>query len=255
MKESDELGTTTLRPSQVAILLRLFAASVKQLYERVTAGAGASSSGGGSASIMGGSASAAKKPHVVGSATKSSVVVADSSDTMAAWNSLTEHIQREFPRLLTRFRDDNDNLKVLTQLLPFYDPSAFTAHSKGFKHCLQCVSDICSTNPGEDVLSQVCVALKAWLSTSQLNQASHEIVSQTVQDMLSGLRGRIDECLIDCTQLETAVAASASAAALAATESGSTSKGKRKSLGKGRLGASSDAQDQEQVLRGHVCLL
>ena len=192
MKESDDLGTTTLRPTQVAILLRLFAASVRFLYERVV--------GGTNTAVAVGTNASAKKAGS-NSATKAAIRANADSDSVASWDSLTDHIQRDFPRLLTRFRDDKDNLLVLTQLLPFYDPSAMASNGKSFKQCLKCVSDICFTNPGEDIVSYICVALKSWLSASRSSQVIHDLVSQTIQDMLSQLQSRINDSVTESTEL------------------------------------------------------
>jgi hypothetical protein len=168
MKESDGLIATALPPTLCSILLRLFAYSARHLYTAITSASGKAM-----------------------------------DESMAtAWESLTEHLQKDFPRLLNRFKDNEDNnLEILSQLLPYYDVASSTATAKGFKQCVQCVTDVFAMSTTDLVLQPLSHALKSWVSANKANPANSKLLSEAIKTLVESQRKRLDEGLTEILML------------------------------------------------------
>lgn len=187
MKETDGLIARALPPTLSSILLRLFAASAKHLHGLISA----------SSSLTSPTAASKHSPHKV----------VDES-LASAWESLTEHLQKDFPRMLNRFKDnEDDNLEVLVQLLPYYDASSGSATAKGFKQCLQCVVEVFNISSNETVLQLLSLALKSWLAANKSNASLTKGLTEAVTGLIGSVMARMsasfDECTALLKQLET----------------------------------------------------
>ncbi len=219
LRESDELITSALRSVQSAILLRLFAASAAELHRWylqssfITGGSSGGSSGSGRVTTK-------KRSNVSGSKGSSGGDSDDDAVKFAAWTSLVENIQRDLPRLLTRFRDDDANLVVMTTLVSCYDvsgrsssssaafssaatSSALVSSSKSFQQCLSAVVNIMDSSSNEAALRQLTVSMKSWIVCSGTStRITAGVVTPTVtavKTMLSGVWTKINT-LIDGIQ-------------------------------------------------------
>jgi hypothetical protein len=75
------------------------------------------------------------------------------------WESLNEHLLSHLPKLLVRFRDDQANLEVLVSLLSCCDVSLST---KALKALLKSVNDLFENSSNEEVVVDLCNALREW---------------------------------------------------------------------------------------------
>ena len=148
LRESDELISTALRPTLSSILLRIFVASALKLrdwYVQVKAAQNDEVDG-----MKGGKQRRGSFANRL-----------DSDDQQKALQleSLNEHLLRDLPTLLTRFRDDPANLSVLVSLLGCCD---VTVSNKALKSLLKSVADFFSLSSDENVICSLCTSLRGW---------------------------------------------------------------------------------------------
>jgi hypothetical protein len=181
MKESDGLIATALPSALCAILLRLFAASAKELHALISSDVPAE-----------GNQAGRRDRKIV------------EAHLATAWESLAEQLQKDFPRLLNRFKDNEDNnLEVLSKLLPFFDCTSGVATAKGFKQCLQCVIDVFAISSNEMVLQQLSIALKSWTSSNRSNPGNTKLLTVSLSGLLEAQHSRLVSGLDTCKSLMT----------------------------------------------------
>jgi hypothetical protein len=138
LRESEELISSALRPSQSAILLRMFVHCAVDLNRRRTllAGAGVSLS-------------------------------ANDRHFLQSWEALNEHLLRSLSSLLVRFKDDEANLLVLVDIVPCCTFTAAAASSaaeseRALKTLLKIVMDLFQITRDEKILSVLVGTLCTW---------------------------------------------------------------------------------------------
>jgi hypothetical protein len=158
LREGDDVGATTaLSDAQCSILLRIFAHSASALRASMEQQAETSAS----SSVL--QKVGAKRP--LQSTTK------DDGDL----DELSAQLVSNLPRLLVRFRDDEDNLVVLGDLLPCCDISSTDLHQKSMKLILTTISGIMGSSQNEALIQKFSVSLRHWIklggrSLSQVRQ-------------------------------------------------------------------------------------
>jgi hypothetical protein len=166
LRESDDLISTALRPSQSAILLRIFVSSALDLrdwYQQVRAAQNDEIDG-----MKGGKQ---RRGSFGNRLNTEDQVMAEQ------WESLNEHLLRDLPMLLVRFRDDQANLSVLVSLLGCCDVSV---SNKALKSLLKSVTDFFDSSSDEKVIVALCSALREWALTGGTTKGIYSAVDATV---------------------------------------------------------------------------
>ncbi len=138
LRESDELISSALRPSQAAVLLHMFVCSARDIHRK----------------------------HV------------DGNDASGNWESLNAVLQQSLSSLLQRFRDDESNLDALAGLLELCDYSLVanaagatavsgSSNQKNFKGLLKIVQDLLSSVQSDSLVVKLVGALYSWRTTLQ----------------------------------------------------------------------------------------
>lgn len=151
LRESDDLISTALRPTQSAILLRIFVSSALDLrdwHQQIRAAQNEEVDG-----MKGGKQ---RKGSFANRLNSEDQVLAEQ------WESLNEHLLRDLPMLLVRFRDDQANLSVLVSLLGCCDVSV---SNKALKILLKSITDFFESSSDEKVIGSLCTALREWTLT------------------------------------------------------------------------------------------
>lgn len=163
LRESDELISSALRPTLSSILLRIFVASAVNLrdwyylmrasqLEEVDGMKGKNTKKGQNGNNGNGNN---------GNGIRGYAHRLDGKDQTKAeqWEALNDHLLRELPSLLTRFRDDKMNLSVLVNVLSCCDISV---SSKACKGLLKSTVDFFELSSEERVVEALCGALREW---------------------------------------------------------------------------------------------
>lgn len=155
LRESDELISSALRPSQAAVLLHMFVASAQDIHQKHLA-------------------------H---------------SDASGNWESLNAVLQQSLSPLLQRFRDDESNLEALAGLVELCDYSLVTSASgatavsasnnqKNFKGLLKIVQDLLNSVRSDNLIVKLVSALYSW-RTSLRSGPLAAAANTAVSDILS----------------------------------------------------------------------
>jgi hypothetical protein len=88
-----------------------------------------------------------------------------------------------------RFRDDQANLEVLVTLLSCCDVSLST---KALKALLKSVNDLFENSDNEEVIVDLCSALRKWKSCGGTSKG---VVDGSIKTLLAGLWSRIEDSL------------------------------------------------------------
>jgi hypothetical protein len=142
LRESDELISSALRSTQIAILLRIFVSSASFVTRKKSLFQSSSMQGSNVSSRLSTSKGTRKESE--------------------PWESLNENLQRSLPLLITRFKDDDANLSLLCMLLPFCDYS-ISDNPKAFKALLKVVADIFRSTTDAVIVHRVISAMRAWM--------------------------------------------------------------------------------------------
>lgn len=164
LRESDELITSALRPIQSSILLRMFVHCAVDLTQRRA-----------KFSTSSGSLSSADRQF------------------RESWESLNENLQMYLPALLTRFKDDEENLIVLVELLSCCEYS----EERPLKALLKVLLELFDLTRQERILSGMATCLAGWLRTGgtiagTVEGAVRRLLQacwQTILDLTAQLQG------------------------------------------------------------------
>ena len=148
LKESDAKITGSLRPVHSAILLRMFVFSAEQLSDKLG-------------------------PYEERAHNK-----ADAQD-VSDWRQLTDVLHKDLSKLIKRFSDDRDNLRVLSLLLACAD---FSGNDKALKPLLKVLEGVLETASVADtvMVKNVCDALRKWTSLGEQSAGAVEPVLASV---------------------------------------------------------------------------
>ncbi len=160
LRESDELISSALRPTQVAILLRMFITSANYVVRLKGIHKPAASTAADLASRL--------------SLSKSAATL-----SLDHWESLNGNLQKSLPLLLTRFRDDDSNLSVLSLLLPICDYSS-VQNQRALKALLKVVFDIFKATTNRMVAHLIISAIKGWMEVSGTMSIEIEDATKTI---------------------------------------------------------------------------
>jgi hypothetical protein len=180
LRESDDLVSSALRPNLSAILLRIFvfsASNLKNWYAIVKA------------TQLDEIDSGIKGKSKVRRASFTHRLDAKDQQKAEHWESLNEHLLKDLPTLLVRFRDDQSNLSALVGLLSCCDVSVSV---KALKGLLKSASDLFQTSSDEVVIVELCKALREWMMSGGSSKGA---VESSVTSILSGLWSKIEESL------------------------------------------------------------
>ena len=169
LREGDQLTTSPLNDVQCSILLRLFANSALFVKSQMV-----SMSDDNKSNQKGNKRSAAP----------------NNNKAIESWDSLSEILINNLPRFLVRFRDDEENLIVLSDLLNCCDVSSSPQHQKSLKSLLVNISKLLATSPNEKLIEKLCGTLRNWLN---FEGASSSQVESTIKELLSSCASRIEE--------------------------------------------------------------
>lgn len=158
LRESDELIISALRPSQASILLRIFVHCAVDLTTR-----------------------RAKF------ATSGSLSSAD-RQFQQSWEALNENLQVYLPSLLTRFKDDEENLIVLVNLLPCCEYS----EDRPLKALLKVLLGLFDLTRRESIMKAMTSSLAGWLR-------SGGTIAGTVEGAVRGLLSSCWQTVTDGT--------------------------------------------------------
>jgi cohesin complex subunit SA-1/2 len=178
LKESDDFIAIALRPSLSSVLLRIFVASAIELKKWNT-------------DIKALQLDDVKGMRKGKGNRGSFTHRLDADDQLKAehWESLNEHLLSDLPKLLVRFRDDQANLEVLVTLLSCCDVSLST---KALKALLKGVNDLFENSNNEEVIVDLCSALRKWKSCGGISKG---VVDGSIMTLLAGLWSRIEDSL------------------------------------------------------------
>ena len=118
---------------------------------------------------------------------KSVLAAGQDGDVLEA---LSDQLVANLSRLIVRFRDDEKNLAILSQVLPCCDISSSSLHQKSMKAILSSLSDLLTTSQNEELIEIVCVALRDWL---KLGGTAASQVEATLKDLLSASVKKVED--------------------------------------------------------------
>ena len=150
LRESDELISTALRPTQASILLRVFVHCAADLSRKRRAFA--------------------------------SAVALSASDRqlLEGWDGLNDNLHAHLPALLTRFKDDEANLSVLVELLQCTD---YASNERALKALLKVVVELLQISRQAPILRALVSALRSWM---QLGGTAAGTVELAVKALVDG---------------------------------------------------------------------
>lgn len=156
MREQEELITSALRPTQISILLHMLVrAAVKVTSQKMSLETGDADS------------HIAKSEGLVNS----------------RWESLNNVLQMKLPQLLTRFKDDQENLSALCELLSCCD---MHATAKSNVQLLQGLQDLYFTFGNEVLLTNIAKAFKRW-GKSKLSSSVDLTLRQLFESLFASI--------------------------------------------------------------------
>ncbi len=161
LREGDELTSNNLNDTQCAVLLRILAYSAKDLKYSIDK--------------INTNLTPQEKQ---GRSKKAILATNDEID----FDLLSEELVKSLPKLLIRFRDDEDNLNVLADLLPCCNVSSGSLHQKSLKSILSTTMDLLTTTHNQYLIEKLCFALQTW---NKLGGTSQSQVESTIRDLLS----------------------------------------------------------------------
>jgi hypothetical protein len=197
LRESDGLLTKALGPPNVTILLRLFLKSAQEVYKRHHEGGDADTSGN-SAAMLGlsrtmASVKVSTPPKGKGATGKNprktkAAAASESRATADEWETMNSILTSNLHRLLTRFRDDESNLIILTGLLECCDISI---NPKASKVLLKILTELLKGTSSEALVERLLAIIGGWLKlgSGDLNASLESIVMQVAEEAL----GKVQE--------------------------------------------------------------
>ena len=130
LRESDELISSALRPQQAAILLRMFVHAAIDLT--------------------------ARRRRLL----EATSLSATDKQMLECWEALNEALQTHMLTLLTRFKDNEENLVELVDLLPCCE---FTSEDRALKALLKVVLELFGSARRETILSSLVATVCGWM--------------------------------------------------------------------------------------------
>ena len=246
LRESDDLISSALRPSLAAILLRMFVASAMNLREWYAKTRAVQLDEDKPVDSSTGKGKKEKVPMSRRRNLYTHRLEKEDLVKLDEWEALGEHLNRDLPRMLVRFRDDKSNLSTLVTLFSCCD---VTTSNKSLKALLKSTMELfeqsssvtsvgvgATGEPSEGggnsagdndhvLLNELCKALREW---SMLGGATKGAVDNAVATLLTTQWGRVEGTL------ESLKRASASLAALASEMHLDNDKATTKGTGLGR---------------------
>jgi hypothetical protein len=132
MREQEDLITNALRPLQISTLLHMFVRAATRVTQQ--------------------------KREI-----ESGTLEADDEVITSRWESLNSVLQNKLPLLFTRFKDDEDCLAALTELLCCCD---LHSNAKSNQHLLSGLQEIFLSFGDESLLKNIVNAFKRWKSSN-----------------------------------------------------------------------------------------
>lgn len=192
MKESDGVITTTLRDPLIAILLRLFVRCVTYLHSHVVKASQAPINQSSNVSVI----STSKLMHTMeetmmslisgsqrpGGTKKSSsnILTSPPKELSAIWEGFIEHLLVIMPKLFLRFRDNVDNLNILSTVAECFIYSS--THQREFTSLLKTITDLLMQNSFEPLSEKLISTLSAWIHEAETNNFKGSIL-QTIENL------------------------------------------------------------------------
>lgn len=189
LRESDELISSALRPQQAAILLRMFVHAAIDLT--------------------------ARRRRLLEA---SSLSPAD-KQMLECWEALNQALQTHLPTLLTRFKDNEENLMELVDLLPCCE---FSSEDRALKALLKVVLELFGSTRRESILSSLVATVCDWMRGGGT-------VAGTVESAVQNLVAANWQAIAENTVLLQGIVDRRDNESAAASESSSRKGSKRKS--------------------------